>query len=111
MGLSNQERITGFPQATSIQSSDILYLVQGYVSPTNPGLSAYATLAQILTIAQNTIISSYPGNPNGNLAGTQFGLCWDTVNLDLYICTATGTAVTAVWTLLTNTTPSSSWLM
>ena len=110
MGSSNQERITGFPQATGIQDTDILYLVQDYVSPTNPGLSTYATLSQILTIAQNTIVTSFAGDPNGNLAGTQYGLCWDTANEILYVCTTTGNASTAVWTPVTAATPGGGWI-
>lgn len=109
MGASNQERITGFPQATSISNSDILYLVQDYISPSNPGLSAYATIAQILTFTQNSIISSYAGNPNGNLAGQVYGLCWDTTNQILYICTLSGNESTAVWTAIT-ASPGTGWV-
>lgn len=43
------------------------------------------------------------GNPNGNQAGNfnvngGLDLYWDQVNLILYACTVTGTALTAVWT-------------
>lgn len=111
MGSSNIERITGFPQASSLNDTDIVYIVQGYVSPSNPGLSAHATLNQILTVAQNTVVSSFSGDPNGNLAGTTYGLCWDTLNQQLYICTTSGNASTAVWTLITSASPpSGAWV-
>lgn len=44
------------------------------------------------------MITNYPGNPNGNLAGSLYWFCWDTVNMILYICTTAGNASTAVWT-------------
>ncbi|MDD5211391.1 MAG: hypothetical protein PHV62_03185 [Sulfuricurvum sp.] len=56
------------------------------------------TLGQVLTLMQSNIIQHYAGNPNGNVAGTTYGLCWDTTNTLLYICTTSGNAATAVWT-------------
>ena len=46
---------------------------------------------------------TYAGNPNTHLAGNAnvngaSDLCWDSVGLVLYICSATGTSTTAVWT-------------
>jgi len=109
MGATNQERITGFPQATSLDNGDILYIVQGYVSPTNPGLSAYATLNQVTTFAQNTVVTSFAGDPNGNVAGNTYQLCWDTAAQVLYICTVTGTATTAVWSPVSTVNPGFPW--
>jgi hypothetical protein len=50
-------------------------------------------------------IQVYAGNPNGNLAGNQGAVggsgastVYDITNQLLYVCTATGTAATAVWT-------------
>ena len=52
------------------------------------------------------MISTFAGNPNGNVAGYLTQLCLDTVGLKLYICTKAGQAVNiptpalqAVWTL------------
>jgi hypothetical protein len=49
---------------------------------------------------------SYAGNPNGHVAGVASvanvsppDTCWDTADGVLYICTSTGTASTAVWSL------------
>jgi hypothetical protein len=49
-------------------------------------------------------IKAYAGNPNGNVAGyaatsnaTQPTLLWDITNSQLWVCTTTGTAGTAVW--------------
>lgn len=38
------------------------------------------------------------GNPNGTVAGNLYWLCYDITNKVLYICTASGSTVTAVWT-------------
>jgi len=50
---------------------------------------------------------TYAGNPNGHVAGnagnpgTTFpSMLWDTTDDLLWICTATGTATTAVWTAM-----------
>jgi hypothetical protein len=40
------------------------------------------------------------GDPNGNVAGYWIGQpCWDSTNEKLYVCTTTGDAANAVWTL------------
>ena len=45
------------------------------------------------------MIATNAGNPNGSVEGIQYiTLCWDTIGNVLYICTATGTTTTAVWT-------------
>lgn len=51
------------------------------------------------------------GNPNGNVAGNASvngasDLCFDTINLILYICTTTGTTSTAVWTSVVGSSTS-----
>lgn len=74
------------------------------------------TIAQnwgINTIFQNLItrgtfeavpqMETYPGNPNGNVAGAQAttstppSTVWDTTNNILWICTTSGTSSTAIW--------------
>ena len=54
------------------------------------------------------VILSNAGNPNGVVAGTTYQLCWDTVDLVLWVCTTSGTATTAVWTECIN--PQSNWI-
>ncbi|MDB5607776.1 MAG: hypothetical protein JWP25_4676 [Bradyrhizobium sp.] len=50
------------------------------------------------------------GSPNGNTAGSQgsptvpASVYWDTTNNILYVCTTTGTALTAVWTAVNAST-------
>ena len=57
--------------------------------------SDYTTIAQFIT---------YAGDPNGNVAGTAgsgdipSSVVWDSTHDVLYVCTTSGTAVTAVWT-------------
>ncbi len=65
------ERITDLPAAAASSLSDIIYAVQGYVSPASPGTSVQETVQQLLTLvtAGTNISVSFVG---GNLviAGT-----------------------------------------
>lgn len=92
-----KERFTELPTASTATMDDIICAVQGYISPSQLGLSVYETLGQIYNLFQSNIILSYPGNPNGFVAGTTYQLCWDTVNLVLFVCNMSGPASTAVW--------------
>lgn len=85
------EKFTQLPTVTNAQLSDIIAAVQG-------GVSVQETLQQIQILMQANIIKNFAGDPNGNVAGTVYGLCWDTVNNVLYTCTTSGTSATAVWT-------------
>ena len=96
-----EKRFTELPATGSATMSDIICAVQGYTSPANLGLSVQETLQQVYNLFQSNIILSYPGNPNGFVAGTTYQFCWDTVGQGLYICTTSGTAATAAWTLIT----------
>lgn len=91
------ERFTDLPTTTNAQMSDIICAVQNYVSPSNLGLSVQETLGQIFSLFQTNIILYNAGNPNGLVAGTTYQFCWDTTNSILYICTTSGTALSAVW--------------
>jgi hypothetical protein len=93
-----EEMITSLPTVTSATLNDIIYAVQGYVSPTQLGTSVQETLQQVYTLFQSNIILFNSGNPNGAVAGSTYQFCWDTLDAILYICTTTGTASTAVWT-------------
>lgn len=93
-----EEMFTQLPTVSNATMSDIICAVQGYVSPTNPGLSVQETLQQVYNLFQANIILFNAGNPNGVVAGTQYQFCWDTIDSILYICTFSGTASTAIWT-------------
>lgn len=84
------EKITALPAVAAATLADIIYAVQG-------GISSKETLQQVFDIVSANTIKNFPGNPNGNVAGTAYNFCWDTVNDVLYVCTVPGTSTTAVW--------------
>lgn len=95
------ERITDLPGVTNSQLTDIIYAVTGFGSPPgNLGISVQQTLSQVIALAISQSILNYPGNPNGNVAGNVFQFCYDTTNKILYICTSSGSTVTAIWTFV-----------
>ena len=85
------KKFTQFPSVGSSTAADIIWAVQG-------GADVQETLGQVATLMLATNNLTYAGNPNGNLAGTFKQICWDTSNTFLWVCTATGSAATAVWT-------------
>lgn len=93
-----EERFTDLPTTSAAQMSDIFCVVQGYVSPSNLGLSVQETLQQVFNLFNTNIILSNAGNPNGAVAGSTYQLCWDTTDQILWVCTTSGTSTTAVWT-------------
>lgn len=94
---NNGEYLTQLPTTAQANLTDIIYAVQGYNPPNSQGLAVQQTLGQVHTLFQTTITLSSVGNPNGNLAGTIYQYCWDSLNHILYICTSPGTAATAIW--------------
>lgn len=96
--MATEEMFTELPTVATAQMSDIICAVQGFVSPSNLGLSVQETLQQVFNLFQSNVILSNAGNPNGAVAGTTFQLLWDTVDLILWVCTTSGTSSTAVWT-------------
>lgn len=92
-----EEMFTSLPTVSNSTLNDIICAVQGYVNPSNLGLSTQQSLQQVYNLFQQNIILNYAGNPNGNVAGTTYQLLWDTVDLVLWVCTTSGTASTAVW--------------
>jgi hypothetical protein len=87
------EMFTQLPTVTTAMLSDIICAVQG-------GVSVQETLGQIQQLFQSNVVLNFPGNPNGNLAGTTYQLCWDTTDKIMYVCTTSGDVVTAVWTAI-----------
>ena len=94
-----EEMFTSLPAVSNSTMSDIICAIQGYVSSSNLGLSTQQTLGQVYQLFQSGLIQFNAGNPNGAVAGTAYSFCWDTVDGILWVCTTTGTATTAVWTL------------
>lgn len=84
---------TDFPSVVTPTTSDIIWAVQA-------GADVQETLGQVISLALSNHNLSYAGNPNGNLAGAIYQTCYDTTNAKYYICTTTGSASTAVWTLI-----------
>ena len=103
-----EEMFTALPTVSNSTLNDIICAVQGYVSPTSLGLSTQQTLQQVYTLFQSNLILFNAGNPNGVVAGNTYQLCWDTVDLILWVCTTSGTTTTAVWTECIN--PQSNWV-
>lgn len=103
-----EEMFTELPTVVTAQMTDIICAVQGFVGPSNLGLSVQENLQQIYNLFQSTIILYYAGNPNGHVAGTTYQLLWDTVDLELWVATTSGTSSTTVWTLSTNS--QSTWI-
>lgn len=102
----SNERITELPAITSASLSDIMYLVTGYVSPSNLGTSVQATLQQVSNLMLSQTVLNYAGNPNGFVAGSVYQLCWDKTNNIMYVCTTTGSTTTAVWTAIASSAAS-----
>lgn len=98
--MATEEMFTELPAVGSAMMSDIICAVQGYSSPSSLGLSVKETLQQVYALFQANIILFNSGDPNGSVAGTTYQFCWDTLNSLLYICTTSGSATTAVWTLV-----------
>ena len=92
-----QQKFTDLPTVANSTLSDIICAVQGYVDPGTPGTSTQQTLSQVLDLMSANIIQSNAGDPNGVVAGNAYQFCWDTVNNKLWVCTTSGTTITAVW--------------
>jgi hypothetical protein len=96
--MANSEvMFTQLPVTSEATMTDIIAAVQGYASPSNPGILYQETLQQVFALFNNNIVLYYSGNPNGNLAGNINQFCWDLVNHILYLCTSSGDAASAIW--------------
>lgn len=105
-----EEQFTDLAAVANAQLTDIICAVQGYVSPTVLGTSVQETLGQVIALANNNIILNVAGNPNTQVAGTQFQtLCWDSLGRILWICVLTGTSSTAQWLPVNSTGGALVW--
>lgn len=98
--MATDERITDLPTVSSAQLTDIIYAVQGASLPSNLGVSVQETMQQVFNLMLSNTVLHNIGNPNGALAGNTYQLCWDTTHNVMYVCTTSGTSVTAVWTAI-----------
>ncbi len=87
-------KISALPPITTPALTDIFPEVQPAVS----GTTFKATFTQLLNLFQPNIPLTFAGNPNGSVAGTTYQFLWDTTDSELWICTTTGNAASAVWT-------------
>lgn len=85
------EKVTELPGVTNALMTDIIYAVQG-------GVSSKETLQQVSQLMLSQTILNFSGNPNGNVAGNIYQLCWDITDTIMYVCTTSGSTLTAVWT-------------
>lgn len=93
--------IGGYPAGAVLQSTTGNYLWISTAENNTTDPDAPGTGWQQLTIK----ITPYAGNPNGNVAGVSGGanglspsFIWDSVHNQLFVCTVTGNAASAVWT-------------
>lgn len=89
--MANQ-KFTQLPAVVNATLDDIIAAVQA-------GVSVQETLGQVFTLMLANTILSGAGNPNGSVGGSTYQLYWDTTNHVLYVCTTSGVAGVAVWTL------------
>lgn len=99
------EMFTQLPVAVNSNMSDIIAAVQGYSSPAVLGSLNQTTLQQVFNLMLANTVLNNAGNPNGVLAGITYQFCWDVTNLELYVCSTSGTASTAIWTLVADELP------
>lgn len=85
------ENFTQLPSVVNATLADIFAVVQS-------NQTQQETAQQLLSLFSTNIIASFAGNPNGNVAGVIYNFCWDTTDSVLYVCTSSGSTVTAVWT-------------
>lgn len=87
-------KISGLTTTAAAQLTDIIPAVQNSVT-------VQESLQQVANLILSQTILTYAGNPNGNVAGVVYQFCYDTTDKILYVCTTSGTASTAVWSVAT----------
>lgn len=86
------EKFSALPPVLNSTLADVIPAIQA-------GTSVQETLSQVVSLSQSNIIQHYAGNPNGNVSGNKYGFCWDITDSVLYICTTSGNAASAIWTV------------
>lgn len=93
----------------------VVTVANGQASITTGNISL-ASGAPFITTNLGALIQVSAGNPNGSVAGTAGvagktapSLCWDVADSVMWVCTATGTTSTAVWTQLSGGGGSGVW--
>lgn len=84
-------KITELPESGPATFADLACIVQA-------SISTKQTLSQTFSLFLSNTLLFYAGDPNGILPGVTSQLCLNSQNNSLFICTASGDAVTAVWT-------------
>ncbi len=92
------EKVSAMPMIPASLLTDIIYEIQG-------GISYQARMDQVFNLMLANTILNFPGNPNGFIAGEVYQFCWDTTGAILFLCTTTGTAASAVWTVVSSSVP------
>ncbi|TXG82860.1 MAG: hypothetical protein E6R13_04435 [Spirochaetes bacterium] len=91
--MTNTITLDGFPASNPISPENVLYADQN-------GSEVKLPLNLVSNWVQSNIIKSYFGNPNNNVAGQTYQICYDYQNNLLYICTLSGTVSSTVWELV-----------
>jgi hypothetical protein len=91
--MMSNEKVSQLPTVISSTFGDVIYAIQS-------GTSSQETLQQVFNLMLSNTILNFAGNPNSNVAGVVYQLCWDTTHSTMYICTTTGSALTAIWTMV-----------
>jgi hypothetical protein len=99
----SNEKVSALPTVANALAADVIYAIQG-------GVSVQETLQQVLNLGLSNTVLSFAGNPNGNLAGVVYQLCWDSTDMFLYICTTSGSSSTATWTQITAASGMFDWV-
>lgn len=84
------EKVSALPTVSTAANADILYAIQS-------GVSVQETVQQVSDRVFNNISTTYAGDPNGNVAGSQLQYLYDSANNLIWYCKTSGTASTAVW--------------
>ncbi len=89
----SNEKVSALPTVVNSTLADVIYAVQS-------GTSSQETLQQVFNLMLSQTILHFAGNPNSNVAGVIYQICWDTTHSIMYICTTSGSTSTAVWTMV-----------
>jgi hypothetical protein len=99
--MANTITLDGFPANNPISPDNVLYADQN-------GSEVKLPLNLVSNWVQSNIIKAFFGDPNGNVAGQTYQICYDYQNNLLYICTLSGTVSSTIWDLVnTQMNPSS----